>query len=213
MTPTLFCIAAPKLAAAAARIEPFDVILRDFRYFVHKRSATLWLHPEPSRPDALAELQAALQAAVPHADQQSAGFGGAFTPHVTVAHCASEAEAQAAHEVIVSSACWPAEGVRFRVSEVFIMARDGPDDQFAPRWRIPLGCEGGGVAIGPLPREQRFLHMPRAMPDFCARPKKKNDGARSKRRAQARASTTSVQGQRASTAASSNVSAKQDPKA
>ena len=183
VAPKLFRSAAVKLAHAASAVPPFEVRLRELRIFKHPRSATLWLHPEPSREGALVDLQAALQSAIPHADQQTAGHGGTFTAHFTVGQFGSEEEALAAKEQILAAALWdPAEGVKFVVDEVVVMARDGADGQFEPRWRIPLGVARGGRPVGPLERGETFVHMPKQMPEYCVRePGGRKKGRRGRR--------------------------------
>lgn len=176
VAPRNFFSAAHALALASTRVEQFDVTLREFRIFAHsKRSATLWLHPEPSRPEALVQLQAALQAAIPQADTQTKQHGGVFTAHFTVGHFAGEAEALAARDAILAApGLWPKDGLTFRVAAVDLMARDGPDGQFEPRWRVALGSgstDGGGAPTPPrpFPRGEGYLHMPKTMPEFCVR--------------------------------------------
>ena len=183
VAPRLFRAAAERLALAVGGVEPFDVRLRELRIFKHPRSATLWLHPEPSRENALIELQAALQSAIPHADQQTAGHGGSFTAHMTVGSFPSEEAALAAKEEIMAAALWDAEeGVTFTVTEVVVMARDGAEGQFEPRWRIPLGPAGRGRPVGPMERGEGFLHMPKEMPEYCVRePGGKKKGRRGRR--------------------------------
>ena len=183
VAPQHFYAAAHELAAATASVAPFDLTLSDFRVFVHsKRSATLWLHPEPSRPDALVELQAALQAAVPQANTQTSAHGGVFTAHFTIGHFAGEAAALAARDAILAYAdLWPPAGITFRVDAAVLMARDGPDGQFEPRWRVRLGQPEPGSAlapVGPLPRGEAFTLMPSQMPDFCVREKSGSRGWR-----------------------------------
>ena len=156
--------AAAELARAAASVEPFDVTLREFRVFVHKRSATLWLHPEPSRSEALQKLQAALQAATPLCDAQRSNHG-TFTPHVTVGHFDDEAAALSARDRILASG-W--QGIQFPVSEVVLMSRGGGGGQFEPRWRVRLGRSSAGLAM-PAAHGERFALMPTEMPAFCAR--------------------------------------------
>ena len=165
--------AAVVLASAAASVEPFDVLLRDFRVFVHKKSATLWLHPEPSRSEALQKLQAALQDAMPLCDAQRSSHG-TFTPHVTVGHFESEEAALSARNQIIASG-W--QGVEFPVSEVVLMARsEGGGSQFEPRWRVRLGRSAGLAAAAA--HGERFGLMPTEMPAFCERePRSKKDRA------------------------------------
>jgi 2'-5' RNA ligase len=71
-----------ELRAACSAIEPFDIHLEEFREFRHGRhNYTLWLAPEPR--DALVQLQAALQSAVPDCDDTARHADG-FTPHLSV---------------------------------------------------------------------------------------------------------------------------------
>lgn len=162
VAPRLFGVAAPVLAGALSSVPPFEVELRELRLFVHSpRSATLWLHPEPSRPGALVDLEDALQAALPHADAQTEGHGGVFTAHFTVGHFEGEAAALSARDAILASG-W--EGVRFSVREVCLMARDGPDGQFEPAYWVPLGA-GSALPRSAAPGE-RFAGMPEERPEF-----------------------------------------------
>jgi len=165
VAPRRFREAAPVLAAALADIAPFEVTLSEMRIFTHKRSATLWLHPAANGEE-LQQLQAALQRAMPQCDAQTASFGNTFTPHVTVGHFADEGAALEARATIQASDAWPAEGVKFQVDCVIMMARDGPDAQFEPRWRLPLG---GRPAVNPLPQGERFAGMPHEVPEFCVK--------------------------------------------
>ena len=188
LAPRLFFHAAHELAIHAADVEPFDVTLSEMRCFVHsKRSATLWLHPEPCRPNALVELQAALQSAVPHADAQTANHGGVFTAHFTLGHFPGESAALEARDAILDAELLPPGGVRFRVDSVVLMARDGPDAQFEPRWRVRLGRHGDAAPspIGPYPRDEPFALMPRTMPEFCVRAERRGRRGRGRRRKQA----------------------------
>ncbi|MFP4055579.1 MAG: 2'-5' RNA ligase family protein [Candidatus Brocadiia bacterium] len=124
--------AAARLAPAAAGVAPFELALREFRWFPHGRRATVWLHPQP--PQAVARLQARLQAALPWCDALSR-FAGGFTPHLSVGRVArNEAEALAAR----LAASW--RPVRFAVREVALIARSGrPGEPFRVRTTVPLG--------------------------------------------------------------------------
>ena len=189
VAPRAFYHAAHHLAGPLRSVEPFDVTLKEMRLFVHsKRSATLWLHPEPSRPDALIELQAALQNAIPQADAQTAQHGGTFTAHFTIGHFGGEEAAIAARDAILAEEdLWPSEGVSFTVDSVLLMARDGPDGQFEPRWSVPLGGGGGGVPKA-YERGEPFALMPREMPEFCVRDTNKRNNRRGRGKGRAKRS-------------------------
>ena len=169
VAPQHFPEAATLLIPALSRLAPFTVRLRELRIFVHKRSATLWLHPEVEGPEAnssaFQELQQVLQTQLPQCDAQTASHGGVFTPHFTVGHFESEAAALLARESIMASAAWPAAGISFRVGHVVLMARDGSDGQFEPRWRVPLGEDASQACE--LAQGERFAGMPRERPAFC----------------------------------------------
>ena len=112
------------LAAAAARVEPFDVHLEAFEHFEHKYSATLWLDPRTEPPGALDALQSALQSAAPeYHEQRSVHNGGdargRFVPHMSVAHLSSASEAREAGERLARD--W--KPVSFRVDEVRVVER------------------------------------------------------------------------------------------
>ena len=170
VAPDRFGEAAPILQAALTSVEPFEVKLSEFHIFAHKRSATLWLKPQPSRVNALVELQTALQDAMPQCDTQTAGHGGSFTAHFTVGHFESEEAAAEGRAAILTSGVWPASGVSFRVDEVVLMARDGAEGQFEPRYVLPLGRIATRPAVGALPSDKTsFKGMLSTMPDFCVK--------------------------------------------
>jgi len=165
IAPHHFRDAAIVLAAALANVQPFDVTLSELKIFAHKRSATLWLHPEPSRDGAFVELHAALQSALPQCRTRP-DLEGPFTAHVTVGHFESEAAAAQARDRALLSGIMPAGGVTFSVSEVILMARDeGADGQFEPRFRVRLGG-GEGTVLGPSPCGVTFPGMPSERPAF-----------------------------------------------
>lgn len=178
-TPSLFEAAAPALADALAGVPPFEVELLELRLFVHSaRSATLWLHPEPSRPGALIDLEAALVAALPHCDAQLRD--GVFTAHFTVGHFEGEAAALSARDAILASG-W--EGVRFGVDEVCMMRRDDANGQFEPAVWVPLGL-AASAAGGRAPRGaaagERFAGMPLERAPFTLTEKRPKRGKKPK---------------------------------
>ncbi len=127
----MFAQVAERLAEALSGIEPFEVRLAEFSYFTHgKRSATLWLRPEPVA--ALAALQARLQEAVPWCDEVSRHRGG-FTPHLSVGRFAGGAAAKRAAAEFL--AAW--RSLAFLADHVSLIARSGaPGDPFHERMRV-----------------------------------------------------------------------------
>jgi len=128
--------AAPFLAEALKNIEPFTVTLASFGRFERKRSTTLWLDPVvvEGESDSLEKLQLALQDSLPGVDAQTKNHGGNFTPHMTVSHFDTAEEAQKMQSELEE--WW--EPITFQVSEVHMIARNGPRSQFELIYRIHL---------------------------------------------------------------------------
>ena len=122
------------LREACRRIKPFEVRLAEFRHFQHGRGGcTLYLAPTPARN--LAELQAALESAVPDCNDVSRHSNG-FTPHLSVGQVrGSDARVALAAELAAS---WsPLSFMARRVS--LIWRNDRPDDVFRVDRTIALG--------------------------------------------------------------------------
>jgi len=143
----MFGQVAERLAEAISGTEPFEVRLAEFSLFAHrKRSATLWLRPEPAA--ALRALQARLQGAAPWCDEVRRHRGG-FTPHLSVGRFPGEAAARNAAAELAAD--W--RPVTFLADHVSLIARSGePDDPFVERMRVDftgqtevLTCRGGMV--------------------------------------------------------------------
>eukprot|EP00908_Phaeocystis_cordata_P023879 Transcript_6333.p1 GENE.Transcript_6333~~Transcript_6333.p1 ORF type:complete len:301 (-),score=82.34 Transcript_6333:804-1706(-) len=156
-----FAAAASALATAAASCPPFEVTLDSFGVFGGRSRGVLYLCPSSAEEHAaLCRLQGALQAALPHCDEQQRG--GVFTPHMTLSHFASREAAEAARDAIASS--WGP--VRFSCAEaVHVMRRLGGAGQFERACTLRLGGEGeGDVRFFSPPR--RFDAMPEAEADW-----------------------------------------------
>jgi len=130
----LFDASVAPLQAAAAEIEPFEIILRELRHFRHGRgSYTIWLAPEPV--DELKRLQTALQAAVPECDDASR-YSGGFRPHLSIGQVRDAAALEALSTSLQQS--W--EPLKFTASRVSLIWRaDPPDDVFRVDRQIALG--------------------------------------------------------------------------
>jgi 2'-5' RNA ligase len=131
---------APLLAEACRGVEPFDLELREFRFFSHGRgSFTMWLSPEPA--EALARLQEALQAAVPDCDDVRRHPKG-FTPHLSVGQVRDR---RALRGLLADlQAAWRA--LRCRAEAVSMIRRgDPPDDCFRVDRTILLGVKAAGT--------------------------------------------------------------------
>lgn len=130
----MFDQAAAALLAAAADVEPLEIVLRDFRHFPHGReSHTLWLAPEPA--DALGHLQAALQPAFPDCDNVSR-YSAGFTPHLSV----GQVRGAAALEQLTRSLRETWQPLSFTITRVSLIWRSGPpDDVFRVDRHVPLG--------------------------------------------------------------------------
>jgi 2'-5' RNA ligase len=84
-----FSDAAPLVASACARVEPFTVTLDEFRFFAHRSSFTAWLDPKPREP--MDALQRELRIEFPDCDDVSR-FTNGFRPHLSVGQARTPAE-------------------------------------------------------------------------------------------------------------------------
>lgn len=122
----------PAIKDALARLSPFDVELREFRYFEHPTgTATIWLAPEPA--EKLRELHAALLSVLPQFDDQLKP-SGVFVPHLSVGQAPTWADARRLAEQFQCS--W--QPLQFVVDHVCILTR-GPDTPFRVRNRVFFG--------------------------------------------------------------------------
>jgi 2'-5' RNA ligase len=122
------------LVDAAKEIEPFEVDLRCFRCFSHRRdSHTVWLDPEAE--GFLGELQQAVQEVAPECDDVGK-HGGGFTPHLSVGQVRGKADVE---EVVAElEKAWIP--LRFRAEHIHLIFRgDPPDDVFDVAQTIALG--------------------------------------------------------------------------
>jgi len=76
-----FGAAAPLVADACARVEPFTVTLSEFRFFKHRHSFTAWL--DPRAEDNIVRLQLEIAGRFPDCDEVNR-FEGGFRPHLSV---------------------------------------------------------------------------------------------------------------------------------
>lgn len=136
-----------RLAAALARVEPFDVTLAGVSVFEHKRSATVWLAPRDEDQARLRELHAALLRELPDCDDTVRE--GLLTPHLTVAKVSSgnAPKVRAEAEAALAAAGPPPT---FRVDHVDILVR-GAHTPFRVLYRVPLGSGDAPPAF--VPRE------------------------------------------------------------
>jgi len=124
----------PALAEALSNMDAFDAKLTAPGVFYHKSGrATLFLRPEPI--ESFQMLQAKLQGAVPFCHEQTSNHGGVFTPHLTIAHFDSHDDAREAEASLIAEGPFP---IHWRVGEIFLLSRDGPDAQFGVRRAISL---------------------------------------------------------------------------
>jgi 2'-5' RNA ligase len=130
-----FAAARPGLERAAARVEPFALVLARFRRFAHGRGrVTAWLEPEPREP--LLALESALLAEFPDCDDV-ARFRGGFTPHLSVGQLAGP---QAGEALAALGRGWAP--LRFEVASIAAIARAG-DEPFRVYEEVALGAIGG----------------------------------------------------------------------
>lgn len=125
--------AAVLLQQAVAMLPPFQVCLAELTYFDHGRdSYTMWFAPEPK--EAIANLQASLQAAIPECSDVS-GHRHGFTPHLSVGQAQGSHQLQTRLNEIRRS--WmPLE---FDLKEVTLLAR-GAGTPFSAKRAVRLGA-------------------------------------------------------------------------
>jgi 2'-5' RNA ligase len=131
------------LSKAAMQCEPFDVTLNSFGTFGGNQRGVLWAYPmskytQPRDNDddePLINLHGLLEQQFPICNEQRKS--GAFHPHITLSHYATNADALAAKEKIESG--W--EPVSFRAHEIYLLERKGDDGQFKISATISLGAD------------------------------------------------------------------------
>jgi 2'-5' RNA ligase len=123
--PRAFVDATPLLHQVSAAIIPFAISLRRFALFAHgRRSATVYLAPEPAEP--LIALQTRLWEAFPAYDDTRRHQQG-FTPHLSVGQAPGTAAGEALIHTLTAE--WPA--LSFTVAAIHLIARaEPPDDVF-----------------------------------------------------------------------------------
>lgn len=131
-----FGVVTHEFVKVCGRFKPFEVELAEFSYFSHSQNNhTIWLAPRPS--ELLIDLQTALWRAVPECDEVRR-FGNGFTPHLSV----GQVHGRKPIELLADfKKGWTP--IRFRVSEVSLIWRDDPPNEFFRIGRrVPLGWGG-----------------------------------------------------------------------
>ncbi len=125
---------APRFAEITARFAPFDLTLREIRFFRHRgQRYTLWLRPEPEEP--LIRLQEALQPLVPECNHVQR-YPGGFTPHLSIGQAHGQAERDA--RLAYVRKYW--KPLTFSVTAIsFIWRNPPPDDIFRIGCQVDLG--------------------------------------------------------------------------
>lgn len=122
----------PAVYDACATVPPFELDLRELRFFEHSPSSfTLWLVLQPDEP--FRALQAALQSKFPDCDDITR-YPTGFTPHLSLGQAHSRQEVDRRLEELRSG--W--SPVRCPVRELTLIARDG-EQPFRVDRIIPLG--------------------------------------------------------------------------
>jgi poly(A) polymerase len=122
----------PTIESALAAVPPFEVTLRRFASFPHRRP-TVFLVPEPE--EAFRRVHEALRRVFPDCDDLDR-FENAFTPHLSVGQCPSPADLPGFLDSLGASF----GAIRTR-SDAVTLLRRGPDtnDVMVAQARYPLG--------------------------------------------------------------------------
>jgi 2'-5' RNA ligase len=120
-----FDAAEARLTQALEGMDPFELRLAEFRFFLHgKGSYTLWLAPEPR--DRLKHLQSALTRAMPEFDDVTR-YPEGFTPHLSVGQARGKNTCE--KRLALLEAEW--KPIEFIADRIQLIRRDpGIDDVF-----------------------------------------------------------------------------------
>ncbi|ELR14718.1 Endonuclease/exonuclease/phosphatase family protein [Acanthamoeba castellanii str. Neff] len=125
----------PELKAGLAGVAPFTVRFETFDYFEHGASScTLFLKPTVQPPNALRELQAALERVFPACNEQSTKSEDGFHAHLTVGQFRGKAMAERKKAELLRS--W--KPIEWRVDHVQLISRTSTDP-FEVINTVPLG--------------------------------------------------------------------------
>jgi len=128
-----FGAAASLVAAACARVEPFVIILSEFRFFRHGHGFTAWL--DPMAADNIVRLQLEIADGFPDCDEVNR-FEGGFRPHLSVGQARTVGEIDA----LLSDLAEQWRPIEFEATEVAMIWR-GPatGDVFRVAKTVRLG--------------------------------------------------------------------------
>jgi len=133
------------LAAVLAEVPPFKLRLEGVGRFQHRGSVTVWMGARSVPEDAIVRLQAAVQDAFPHCDEQRHHSADGFVPHVTLARFGDPQ--QAARKIAEWNETLPA--AEFEVAEVQLISRRG-DEPFEVRRTVRLSGSGADPVMQAL---------------------------------------------------------------
>ena len=113
--------------------EPFDLEISSFKVFENKNNSTLYLDPKEDLNNNADNMRAI------HRRLSDGGLRTRdFEPHIGIAFCDSVKQANALRDKYQNG--FPV--IRFRVTHVYVMKRNGETDPFEPFRAIALkGCE------------------------------------------------------------------------
>lgn len=121
-------------SAVCKSITPFEIQLKQFKYFHHGRQRyTLWLNPEPV--SSIKDLQTNILKIVPDCDDVTK-FKHGFTPHLSV----GQIEGKNKLLEIIKDLHDNWSEIHFILNEIFFIAREkNKTSKFEIKKRIPLG--------------------------------------------------------------------------
>lgn len=174
-----------KLASATKHTSPFCIQLNKFGTFGGKKRGVLWLHPDSTsslprdeneiaeQTSPLVQLQTSLEEAFPMCKDQSQK-GGGFTPHMTVSHFPSLADALNAQRTMEESYSFldsdenfsdTGDCLQFLLDRIYLLERKGDEGQFLRVAEIAFGGDFDGSTIE-NEIETKLFDPPQPFPDM-----------------------------------------------
>jgi len=113
--------AAEKITKELADFAPFELEFKNFSFFKHGQSCTVWLSPDTEDLSVLKTLQKRLESVYPQCNEQSAKSSEGFKPHMTIGQFNTEDECATTIKQWSEDPAW--KPIKFVVKEVYLISR------------------------------------------------------------------------------------------